>query len=156
MPEAREAFRLAASDVLGPDEYARFDPATRAISLSRRLFARPGRLGAAYAREVKDGFHPRGTDWRSIVTHEIGHALVMKHALGRPGLTASGVSANLERGVIEKLGLSRQDIARELSEYALNGPQDFVAEAFAEFVDSPAPRRVALAVGQLLLAAFRR
>ena len=54
----------------------------------------------------------------------------------------------IKKSVFKKLGISDGDVSSGLSSYATMNDREFVAEAFAEYVTSPTPRPIAVAVGE--------
>lgn len=109
--------------------------------------------GYAYLQFISDlrrneatGFHPKGCHTaESVVYHELGHLLDDMCKL----------SGSYDFMVYYDR-LDRAEIKSGLSEYALESPSEFIAEAFAEFMCNPAPRPIAAKVGELLNAAYRK
>lgn len=109
--------------------------------------------GYAYIRFVSllrqdeaAGYHPEGCYApESIVYHEMAHLL-------------DGMCDLANRSEFEQYykGLTQNEIKRGLSEYALNSPAEFIAEAFAEYMCNPAPRPLAAAVGALLDDVYKK
>jgi hypothetical protein len=64
------------------------------------------------------------------------------------GLTFQEFSDKAENEVLKELGLSKADIGVKLPFYGRKNSLEFIAEAFAEYMDSKAPRRIALKVGK--------
>jgi hypothetical protein len=67
------------------------------------------------------------------------------------------LSQEVQDKVLKELNLTENDIAKNLSGYAIDKkatgrhqPAEFVAEAFAEYMDSPNPRPIARKVGEIL------
>lgn len=95
---------------------------------------------ASLKRDVKSGYHPQGCDTiRSVLDHEIGHQID----------TMLDVRNNPEFNELY-LSMSRDDIGRELSGYALKSDGEFIAEAWAEYCNSDSPRPAAQKVGELI------
>ncbi|MBO4963028.1 MAG: hypothetical protein J6C97_04550 [Clostridia bacterium] len=88
----------------------------------------------------QSGFHPKncGTP-ESIIFHELGHLIDYLC-----NISSCAEFARLYRGY------SALKVKRELSEYATVSPQEFLAEAFAEYESSNTPREIARQVGQLI------
>ena len=119
-----------------------------------------------YARDVEVGFHPAGTDGKSIIWHEYGHVLANVSTKEKFGASASGkISSNgsdqskfitSRRGqTVEKEWLNEaakttsskpSEIMKSISRYAQKNPAETFAEAFAEVMTSAAPRAEAVAV----------
>ena len=96
-----------------------------------------------YELDVKDGFHPLGTTYKSILTHELGHAL--------SNLLNLKVNAGNEiLNYMKELHINGIIIEKELSKYAVNSFDDFISEAFCEYIDSPHPRKIACNIGKII------
>lgn len=89
-----------------------------------------------YNKQVELGYSPKGTDYKAIVTHEIGHA--MDHMLR---LKDDEEILNL---------FKTKDIENEVSKYARTHVKEFIAEAFAEYIHSDNPRSIAKEVGKII------
>ena len=127
------------------------------MEINSRYFADHVKLEASYAKDVLAGFHPENTDWRSIVVHEIGHAIDgtltnmgLAGAKSRFSYDYKDVSADLRPKVMRACGLKVSDTYRNVSGYATKNNREWFAEAFAELMDSPSPRPVAVELGKRL------
>lgn len=127
------------------------------VEINSQYFNDHTKLAASYARDVRGGFHPVNTDWRSIVVHEIGHAvdgtltnMGLAGAKSRYSYDYKDVSAELRPKVMKACGLKVADTFNEVSGYATKNNREWFAEAFAELLDSPSPRRVAVELGKQL------
>lgn len=92
-----------------------------------------------------DEFHPDNTDYRAIITHELGHALDgYLTGLGLAGYEKDGrkmkVSSYLKKRAMKQLRLKAVNVKEELSKYGQKNPAEWFAECFAEYIDSPTPR----------------
>jgi hypothetical protein len=88
-------------------------------------------------RNERKGFHPQGcASPESVVYHEIGHMLDY----------LCGLSANAELQTYVAT-LSKTDVLLGLSEYATVSTQELIAEAFAEYMCNPTPRKIARFIG---------
>jgi hypothetical protein len=124
------------------------------VSLSRSYFGKNSNISAAWKRCVESGLHPSGTSSYSAIVHEFGHAV--DHLITRRGNMFdpkyigkdATASTAIRKSVYKKLGISDGDVASGLSSYATMNDKEFVAEAFAEYVTSPTPRPIAVAVGE--------
>ena len=121
------------------------------IELNGKHYKNISALKKTYQECVDSGFHPIGTDYLAIFTHEAGHALTGFIAK-RLGLTMNAFSDKLQADVLKELGLSQKDIYDNLSEYGKKNPMEFIAEGFAEFIHSKSPRPIAKKVGEKLIA----
>jgi SPP1 gp7 family putative phage head morphogenesis protein len=113
------------------------------VEVSTRIFKDAANLKKMYERDVAGGFHCVGTDWTSIVTHELGHAL--DGYLTNQGLGGSRRVANVMRPkVMKDCGLKVADAGTEVSRYAMTNAAEWFAECFAEGMKSASPRKVAM------------
>ena len=107
-----------------------------------------------YERDVQSNWHPFGTTAESVVTHEVGHAidgyLANSGILG--GRNAAGeyryASSLLRSKIMKQCGLTVKDSASAVSRYGSTNPQEWFAEAFAEYITSANPRPVAATLGK--------
>lgn len=145
------------SAILGKDTYAQcmMGFGKGGINVNEIYFKDSARLEQLYNRDLQGGFHPEGTDWTAIVTHELGHAIddYLTNSLklggelrGKPRY----VSSVLRPKVMSKCNLSvqRSDIKNNVSEYASKDAKEWFAECFAEYMKSENPRNVAKEFGK--------
>jgi hypothetical protein len=125
------------------------------IELNGRLYKDITKLKEIYEQGVTKGEHPVNTDYRSILTHEIGHAITWKIARDT-GEDHSTLTESLREEVLKETGFTIEDVANNLSCYATeddgseekNVADEFIAEAFAEYMDSATPRPIAQKTGE--------
>jgi len=104
-----------------------------------------GAFVASLQNDVKSGWHPPGTDTvKAVMDHEFGHQIDDLLNLTRQGMIP-------ELREIYSGALNNGGIGANLSRYAQTNPAEFVAEAWAEYLNNPEPRPVAQAVGDLIL-----
>ena len=120
------------------------------INVNVKKFNDPVALAKSYLNDLKMGYHPAGTDWKSIVTHEIGHALDgylsnlgLAGAKSQWSYQTKDVSAMLRPKVMKSCGLKVADARTEVSGYATKNAREWFAECFAEAIKSGNPRKVA-------------
>ena len=115
-------------------------------------------LEKEYKEDIKAGFHPKGTDWTAILTHEFGHAIddYLSFGLKLAGEKSGKVkrmSTVMRTKVLKKAGLKTGDIRsieQQVSGYATKNAAEFFAECFAEYMKSENPRQVATEFGKQL------
>lgn len=119
-------------------------------------------LKKSYARDLRDGYHPVGTNQDGIIIHELGHAIddYMTNTLKMGGQTPKGgtkyYSAYVQSTILRKFGIKKSDLEKEVSKYAVEKPKygssssEFFAECIAEYLNSENPRRVAMEVGKMI------
>lgn len=151
-----------------PTVMACFNTGDQKIRLNNAYFGNKEELAKKYADGVGRQWNPAGTDYRSVVTHEIGHAV--DHYVSRKIDGFWGVMGNYTTTAtkiwntdIEKMrkkspdGKATGKMFREnLSGYSGHSPSEYLAEGFAEFMDSPNPRPTAKSIGRRLTNAINK
>lgn len=120
-----------------------------AVHLNTRHFSDARKCDEAY-RDVfqgmsQKGFHPENTDYKAIISHELGHTLDgYLTGLELCGKKTNGqrnrVSEYLRKRVLKQLKLKVSDIEGEVSGYARKATFEWFAECFAEYMNSRTPR----------------
>ncbi len=127
------------------------------ITVNTSYFGDASKVARLYENDLVYGFHPANTTFGSIVTHELGHAVddylsVVEQLAGMKNTwQAKKVSAYLRPRVMKACGMKIADIQREVSGYATQDAQEWFAECFCEWMDSPRPRPVAAEFGRQLM-----
>lgn len=86
------------------------------------------------------GWHPQGCNSiRSIFDHEFGHQLDY----------AFGLRKNSEINAIW-FGMTKSERVLAVSEYGGTNINEFIAEAYAEYVNSPTPRPTSVKIGKII------
>lgn len=136
----------------GPESYAATATLDRGRSAILAISSTMGNAAAWDANALADvasEFHPIGFCDRGgvegVIAHEFGHVLAFLAGIPPSGgLPARIVSSWLSRGE-----------PAEISQYATQSPQETLAEAFAEYRCSRAPRRLSAAIARTLIEAYR-
>jgi len=136
-------------------DYAITSPFDGAIALNGALFKNLANLKKLYADDVGILEHPLGTDYRSIVIHEASHSIMLKISR-KLGLKPEVLCDRIQKDVLDHFNITQDQVTDELSRYAKKNNSDFVAEGLSEFIDSTNPRRVALKIGEIVLAYLRK
>lgn len=124
------------------------------ITVNKLWFGDNAKLAKSYEKDLTSGYHPKGTDWTSIVTHELGHAIDdylsnKLHIMGMKNFySAKYVSAALRPKVMKACGLKVANSYSEVSGYASKDHFEWFAECFAEYMKSENPRKVAAEFGK--------
>ena len=151
-----------------PNVMACFNTGDGKIRLNNAYFGNKKELEKKYADGVEKQWNPAGTDYRSVVTHEIGHAVdhyVSRKIDGMWGIMGndSTTAVKIWNADIEKMRKKSPDgrvtgkLFREnLSGYSAHSPSEYLAEGFAEFMDSPNPRPTAKSIGRRLTNAINK
>lgn len=104
-----------------------------------------------YKGTVERGFHPQGTDYNSVIVHEMAHAIDNYYSRTNntdfSGDTVREVNFYMRK---EKKDFSAEAQKSGLSTYATVNEKEFFAEAIAEYFCSPNPREIATRVGNVL------
>lgn len=146
------------SKPLDPGTYAQCHVGLGAggVDINTNLFTSLDKVTRSYERDLQANFHPANTDWKSIITHEFGHAVddyltnnlhlfdtqqTWKHKYA---------SAAMRPKVMRACGLKVSDVATAVSGYASKNHFEWFAECFAEYLDSENPRQVAAEFGKQL------
>jgi hypothetical protein len=111
----------------------------------------------------KASWHPPGTTPQTIIYHEVIHTLdgemTMRKNGGSVPLNKNGrvkesarYSKEVQRKAFKELGLklTEANIALQVSQYGAKNSAEFLAEAYSEYLDSPNPRPMAMAVGRIV------
>lgn len=156
-PQLKGKFGAVTSKNLGSSTYAqcwlRSDGRVD-VNNASRFYSNWSNVVKSYEMDVLSNWHPFGTTAESIVTHEVGHAidgyLANSGILG--GRNAAGeyryASSLLRSKVMKQCGLTVKDSASAVSIYGSTNPQEWFAEAFAEYITSANPRPVAATLGK--------
>ena len=120
------------------------------VTLNKKFYGNLEKFKKSYELSITTGFHPAGTDWKSVVSHEFGHAiddLLSKTYLAAGTKNSWGVpkqvSAELRPKVMKACGLKVYQARSEVSEYACKDAYEWFAECFGEAMNSATPRKVA-------------
>lgn len=158
LPELRGQLNSINASRLSAGTYAQcsYGLGRGGIAVNTSYFSDVARLTKLYTNDLAHGFHPTGTTFGSIVTHELGHAVddylsVIHQLAGLNGWRAKKVSAYLRPRVMKACGLKVSDIGTAVSGYATQDAQEWFAECFCEWMDSENPRPVAEEFGKQLL-----
>ena len=126
------------------------------VTVNRWHFHDATKLSQSYNKGVASGFHPKNTQYRSIVTHELGHAVddYLTNVQRASGMVnhwkPKWVSADLRPKVMRSCKMKVADAYTEVSGYATKDHFEWFAECFAEYMESPTPRKVATEFGKQL------
>lgn len=121
--------------------YAQASTMGGGISVNRKFFSNGKKLAEEYLKDVALHFHPAGTDWQSLVTHECGHGL--DGFLTATLKSKNPVSSDMQKSVLKACGVKKSQIGDEVSIYASQNNFEFFSECLAEGLWSKNPRKVA-------------
>lgn len=127
------------------------------VSINTLYYKDAKALEKHYANDVASGWHPANTTYASIVIHEMGHAIddYLTNTMQTAGTInrwkPKYVSAAMRPKVMRACGLKVSDTGSAVSRYATKNHFEWFAEAFAEWIESPNPRPVAVEFGKQLM-----
>ena len=106
-----------------------------------------------YAASVAQGYFPKGTDYRSIIVHEMGHAIDFfvgeKKGVDRISHAMQFEYLTQETGLKSAYGKAADAyILTNVSKYAKKNQKELFAECFSEYVTSVRPRDMAKWYGE--------
>ena len=119
------------------------------VELNKKWFSNVEKIAKSISKDIAAGFHPVGTDWKAVVSHEFGHAIddLLSRTYCASGMLnrykPKWVSADLRPKVMKACGLKVSDARKEVSGYATKDHFEWFAECFGEAMNSPTPRKVA-------------
>ena len=118
-------------------------PNCAGIGINKKWGSDPVKLKESLQRNINNGFHPVGCDSiKSLIDHEFGHALDDLYKF-----------SDTDEIILQYKTFCRQgnDMAGgTLSIYAMKNRREFIAEAWAEYLNNPKPRPVAKQVGSMM------
>ena len=132
------------------------------VTLNKKWFSNVEKIAKSISRDIAAGFHPVGTDWKAVVSHEFGHAVddLLSRTYCASGMLnrykPKWVSADLRPKVMKACGLKVSDARKEVSGYATKDHFEWFAECFGEGMNSATPRKVATEFMKQLTEIIRR
>lgn len=147
---------------LGIGQWAGFVPWTQRIVISDIKYSQGiEELKDQYAELEKVGFFPKGTDYRSIFVHEMGHAI--DYYIGRDK-KVDRIAYSLQYEYLkETVGLrsayseeAMEYVRQNISRYAATNQKELFAECFSEWMTSVNPRDAAKWYGERIEEEYQR
>ncbi len=122
------------------------------IHLDKKLFTNSTLLTKTYNDNVARNIHPKNTTYKSLITHELGHSMQF-YIERKTGIKSSSIRDN----VLKRAGFNGKT-ANEKTKYIMNNlsigatenSNEFFAQAFAEYLESTKPRKLAKVFGTYL------
>lgn len=154
-PQLKGEFYGLGVNEKGASTYASCFMHNGSINVNAAYYGKLSKIAESYDADVKLNWHPQGTDWKSIITHEIGHAVdgyLTRNGHGEvtTSYNVKNASTKMRRQVLKELKLTKNDISAHVSRYASKNDAEFFAECFAEYIDSDEPRLMAKKFGEIL------
>jgi SPP1 gp7 family putative phage head morphogenesis protein len=132
---------VVCEDLSRNQAYAQASTFGGGISVNRSRYSNVKKLAEDYAKDVRLGFHTKGTDYQSLVTHECGHGLdgYLTSVLGKK----KSFSMDMRKSVLRATGSTLAEVGEGVSIYATKDNYEFFAECLAEGLWSENPRPIA-------------
>lgn len=89
-------------------------------------------------KKIEDGWAPEGTSAKSIIVHELGHALCGYFAK-KHKMSLELFCEKIQDKVLTLTGLAINDVPKGLSKYATENSKEFCSEAFCEYFEIAPP-----------------
>ena len=114
------------------------------IAVNEKYGANAKTIVAMLRSDVESTWHPVGTaSVKAVVDHELGHQLDHLLSLGK------------DREVISLWEANQAGMEQALSGYAKTNINEFIAEAWAEYRNNPAPRGIAKSIGRIVTERYK-
>lgn len=111
------------------------------IAINKKFGGDPEMLIKSLQRDVSMAWHPVGCDTpKAIIDHEFGHMLDNVYHISK---------SNIVKDLYGKM--DAREIKEGLSDYAKTNREEFVAEAWSEYLNNPNPRPVAKEIGDYVM-----
>lgn len=139
------------ADEIGAGTYAHSFSFGGKVEVNTSYFGDEARLNSIYQQDLRDGFHPAGTNADAIIAHEVGHniqgTLNQKMAatygmdwswyIGQQGSTQV-VSEAVKRVKKTEYGKGRlkNDLVSSLSGYARKNAKETISEAIGDYMQN--------------------
>lgn len=116
---------------MGEHTYAHCFMHGGSIDFNANYYKNIDRLRECYKKDVESGFHPLGTDYKSILYHELGHALdgVLSKEVPTGDFSKGFFETIMNKdGLYEWQSFRDSDVAPLVSRYATKNEQEWFAE----------------------------
>lgn len=144
-PQLKGLDELIVSDKVAKDHFADNLSQIGSIRLNKNSFTDKKQLIKEYQNTVDFNIHPPKTTYEALLAHEIGHSL------GEYLEKEKGLSRNIvKKDVLKMANYKPKDVSEKLSKSADVSASEFIAEAFAEYINSPNPRKIAKKFGEYI------
>ena len=144
-PQLKGGYGIELSEKITENGFADIISNNLSIQLNKQLFIDKKLLEKEYLKSVELNIHPKNTNYNAILIHEYGHALGEYIEKGK------GISKlKIRNDVLKRAGYKTSDIEEKLSNSVSINSSEFFAEAFAEYLNSSKPRKIAKVFGQYL------
>ena len=143
----RDTVRLPGGSILDVSKY-------KGVCVNEKFGKKASIINDSVLRSEKSGFYTKGAkDFGYIMSHEIGHEIDKTISFRNSKIFNEIYTREHSKGI--------KHVIENLSNYgataggkASGKPFECIAESWAEFVTSPAPRRIATEVGEAMLKEY--
>ena len=156
-PQVIGKFRGIVALSLSFGTYAQCYLRTGRIEVNKDFYNDIANIDMMYKDDLKQRFHPKGTTWESIVTHEIGHAIngylddavvaynrqqILNNGFQNAQTIHLDYADTWKKDIYASHNIPATDpfVIRHNSRYATSNLHEWFAESFAEGMDSATPR----------------
>jgi len=158
VPELRDNIRAIVSVDMDGSFYGAAD-GWRTVQLNSKYFKNFNYLRKKYKNCTDCGYHPEGTTEKAIVYHELSH--VLEYFADEKRERGKYFSSIIFDKVSKNLGLNVDECLSAVSDYAKSPKghgrySEWFAEAYAEYLSSDSPRKVAKEVGKVVDQELRK
>jgi len=142
----RKKLTLMLSD-MSDNDFSMVYKDSHILRLNSKAYRSKKALAEEYAKLADEGWFVRGTDYHSIVYHELGHVYANKHGINGMDIVLSILETKNEKYAVKYL--------REyLSQYSVSSPSwnEIISEIFSSYfsLHSPKPDLVSKAMDRLI------
>lgn len=128
---------------IGINDYAGYNILTGTFHFNPHIYNSIQDLNKFYQRDVLSKYHPQGTTYRATVFHEFGHHIEKIANINPKKLVKKLFAEDKNNRNYFNRKLGDEWVCKNLSIYASEYDYtDFIAEAFAEYFESPNPRQL--------------
>lgn len=139
-----------------PGTYACYSKKTGKIYINKAAYSNKQELETKYAELVEKKHFPEGTTAKSVIVHEMGHAIdryvslktidYWKVNLGGETVSSRIWNSDIKAGKKKGEPMTGKSVREKLSGYAGKNPREYFAEAFSEAMTSPTPRKTSQSI----------
>ena len=161
-PQVIGKFHGVVAVSLGFGTYAQCYLQTGRIEVNKDFYNDVATVSQLYKDDLKAKYHPVGTTWESVVTHEIGHAIngylddavvaynrqqILNNGFQNPQTIHLDYSETWQKEIYaaHHTRITTTNVRNAQSQYATSNIHEWFAESFAEGMESASPRWAAKA-----------
>ena len=132
-----------------------FSEGTKMVHLNNEYYGNKEHFAERVNVAIEKQFHPLGTDYNSVVVHEMGHAIDsyvsekifdIWDLAGGKRVSTEIWNADIDKAKKKGQPMTGKSIRESLSGYASKNPAEYLAEGFSEALCSSNPRPTAKSI----------